>query len=269
MEFFIDGIPLKDPLRRWSVMMDSNVASPIAMRSGGLVLPGVPGTTRTKNLVPDAAPHALDIRVRGNSDADLVRNYSALMGALAGAKTLSRRAGGVTHTASVEFVSATDPKYNIIGKELTAKCVFRVNDVAWRGEETTWVQTSPVANTFYQVTTVNGANYPTNDGLVMVKGPGTDIRVTDQHSGTWLSIAMALGASDKARVNCEDFSVFVGPDVTWDSGGVDMSGKLGLSGSVFSVTPGRVSNDPLYTAAFLKTSGGTELSFRGKAAYLV
>ena len=266
MQFFVDGVPLKDPNRRWNVMVGTAVTSPITKRNASVTVPGVSGVRRSI-VAPFEAPQVpIELRIYGINRDDMQANWSALMGVLDRGEKLVRVTDNISQSADMELVSVAEPDYNVVQSTLTARALVRLNSVFWKSDLS--VFTGAVCmNT---VTTLDVSTAPITDLEFRIKGPITDPTIFS--GSTWVKVSETLSGSDYLVISCADFTARKGA-ADWDSGGTSV--VLETSGGPYALVaePDMQSTDPreteiVVTLAGSGTSGATEFYVRGRTTWI-
>lgn len=120
-----------------------------------------------------------------------------------------------------------------------------------------------------------GSTGPITDAIVRIKGPLTEIRMTDYASGTGFKIVRSLTSSDYMYVDTSLWSAWVTTsDTAWTTTGTDVSGlidpnvpgMLQLTPFISGTPDARIVNVVYYFVGH--TSGMTNVAIRAKRSFL-
>lgn len=240
----IDGVRL-DTLA-WNITRVSRATA--HRRSADVELAGVDGLVPTLNDPLGAAQYGLDMFVRG-TDADgavppagsldtFRANLDELLHLFGKRHALLEVTEQVSATASrralakVTDAIAPDVQPGALGQFTVAMVI---PSGVWEDTATTdWAGTAGAASgTVQTVTTLDGATERITDAIVLVEGPVTNPRVTDQASGAYVQLNQALAAGQFWRVNVGTWASRYGAGL-----GLGSADTTGTDGQAFTAYGG-------------------------------
>lgn len=285
----VDGVRL-DTLA-WNITKISRAAA--ARRSADAAVPGRDGVIPSLNDDLEAGSFGLEMFVMG-TDADgavpvagkrdtLRANLDELIHLFGKRHALldvrETVAAGVERRAWAKVQDAIQPDVNTVG----SSGMFTVGLVlpygVWEDVATAdWNGTLGAASgTVQEVTTLQGATERITDAVVLVTGPITNPRVTDQATGAYVQLNTALAAGQFWRVNVGTWATRYGAGL--GLGSADTTGTDGQSLTVFGGSANQAAFLPLVPVrdtglrrvkvALTGTgiTGATRLSVRARRKY--
>ena len=159
--YTIDGVPLSDPKRRWTVHRESQRRTPVAFRSVDVDVPGVDGNIPIYGEKVEATALALELNVYGTPGQieERVNFLRSLLGRTSGPIEVERRGGLV---ADAKPASISDP----VMTDHYARCQRHPVDpclASGAGPSDTWAHPDPLTPTREGVGTLDGSSRPITD----------------------------------------------------------------------------------------------------------
>ena len=128
---------------------------------------------------------------------------------------------GVIRQAWCARTEGIEPEVSV-GRVARLKVALTVVEGFWRDPTSTdWSQAAPVSGTAYEVTTLQGATAPVQDGRVLVTGPAVGPVVTDVTTGATCALSGTLAAGEKWFIDAGSFASRIGTGLTLASAATD------------------------------------------------
>lgn len=226
--FSINAVPLDNATYGWSLAAQSKPLSDVLRRVQGFTLPNRDGMEPVPGAY-DSPSIALVVQTPRSALETLYAVFGASDLVLSQTDTPTRTVGVELLSAVVEGLTPVDAIVNVT-------FTLRLTGAFWRGP----LVTSPVVTVnaaSVAATVLSGLSAPVGDVLVRVRGPITNAVVTDS-AGSYLSIPVALTASQYVRFNPKTGEAFLTTTDVW-TGGTDYSGVVDFGGprGYFEITP--------------------------------
>lgn len=223
----IDGVPLSDPQYRWRLHRETMRRTPVAIRAVDAHIPGIDGSLPIWGEDVEATALHLELNVYG-TPAQVEERCGFLRGLLGKthAPLIVGRRGGLTTEAKPASIS--DPVMTDRYARISA--VLTIPSGVWRGPETTWTHTVPLASAPQVIDTLEGGTRPITDQLLLVTGPATQPTATDVATGSTLRWAGAVPAGQRLLIDCAAWRATVGAGVSWGSTGTNATTSLVATG---------------------------------------
>ena len=153
--YTIDGVPLSDPKRRWSVHRESQRRTPVAFRSVDVDVPGVDGNIPIYGEQVEATALALEVNVYGTPDQieERVNFLRSLLGRTSGPLEVERRGGLV---ADAKPASISDPVMTDHYARISV--TLSIPSGVWRGPSKTWAHPDALSTDAEGVGTLDGGS---------------------------------------------------------------------------------------------------------------
>ena len=237
--YTIDGVPLSDPKRRWTVHRESQRRTPVAFRSVDVDVPGVDGNIPIYGDNIEATALALELNVYGTPGQieERVNFLRSLLGRTSGPIEVEKRGGLV---ADAKPASISDPvmteHYARVGATLS------IPAGVWRGPSKTWAHPDAQITDAEGVDTLDGASRPIADSLVLITGPATTPQVEDVATGSKVRYTGSVPAGQKLLIDTSRWRATLGAGVSWGSSGTNATASIVASGprsdtTLFPLTP--------------------------------
>lgn len=242
----VDGVRL-DTLA-WNI--EKIRRSVAARREANVDVPGRDGVIASLNDTLEPASIGLDMFVRGTDEDGLVpggttsrdkmwANLDELVHLFGTRHRLLEVTEYVTATQQRRaFAKVTDtiaPDLNLSGSAGTFTVGLEIPSGTWEDVNTSdWTSGQVTSGVAQEVTTLQGATERIQDAVVMVQGPVTNPRVTDQATGAYVELLGALTAADYWRVNVGTWASRVGTALTLgsaDTAGTDRQADTRFGGT--------------------------------------
>ena len=285
----VDGVRL-DTLA-WNITRISR--STAARRSANQQVPGRDGTLPSLNDDLEAGSFGLEMFVMGTDDAgavpvagkrdtlranldELVHLFGKRHALLDVRETVT---AGVERRAWAKAEDSIQPDVNTVGSSGMFTVGLTLPYGMWEDVNTQdWNGTLGAASgTVQEVTTLRGATERVNDAVVLVTGPATNPRVTDQATGAYVELQAALAAGQFWRVNVGTWATRRGAglglgsaDTTGtDSQDVTRFGGTANQAAFLPLVPVRDTGERRVKVALTGTgfTGATRLSIRARRKY--
>lgn len=275
--YTIDGVPLSDPKRRWTVHRETQRRTPVAFRSVDVSVPGVDGNIPIYGENVEATALALELNVYGSpvQIENRVNFLRSLLGRTTGPLTVERRGGLV---AEAKPASISDP----VMTEHYARISVTLSIPAgvWRGSSATWAHSDPLSTDADVVDTLDGGSRPITDALVLITGPATTPEVEDVATGSRLRYTGAIPAGQKLLIDASAWRATLGASVSWGSTGTNATASIVGTGprsdtTLFPLTPipgltpgGDPTTAPAITFTATGTTSATAVQIRARTSHL-
>lgn len=193
----VDGVALDDLQGRWFVEWSTQVPAPGAQRVAQLELSRRNGVV-SKRQSWGLGSVKLSIAARAQKGTPVAGSTQILVGVLARAQTVTRKAGARTITADVVTAVVEEPKRISAEGAWLVECTFTVTPFWWQGNAVTSASKTIPGEVLF--TEWAGTTGDIVDGILRVRGPVTRCS-TAAADGTGLSFEYALTASQYAYLD--------------------------------------------------------------------
>ncbi|TSI11975.1 hypothetical protein [Brevibacterium aurantiacum] len=276
--YTIDGVPLSDPYRRWTVHRETQRRTPVAFRSVDVNVPGGDGNIPIFGENIEATALALELNVYGRTPDQIeerVNFLRSLLGRTTGPLEVARRDGKV---AAAKPAAISDPVRTDVYARLSI--TLSIPAGVWRGPESTWTHPSPLTTGPQAATSFDGASRPITDSLILITGPATTPTVTDTATGSTVRYTGAVPAGQKLLVDCAEWRAALGSSVSWGSTASTATAGIVSTGprsdtTLFPLTPipglngdGDPTTAPSLRFAATSTDAATALQIRARTSHL-
>lgn len=275
--YTIDGVPLSDPYRRWTVHRESQRRTPVAFRSVDVSVPGVDGNIPIYGENVEATALALELNVYGSpvQIENRVNFLRSLLGRTTGPLTVERRGGLV---ADAKPVSISDPVMTDHYARISV--TLSIPAGVWRGPSATWVHSDPLSTDADVVDTLDGGSRPITDVLVLITGPATTPEVEDVATGSRLRYTGSVPAGQKLLIDTSRWRATLGAGVSWGSTGTNATASIVGTGprsdtTLFPLTPipgltpgGDPTTAPAIAFTATGTTSATTVQIRSRTSHL-
>ena len=276
--YTIDGVPLSDPYRRWTVHRETQRRTPVAFRSVDVNVPGVDGNIPIYGENVEATALALELNVYGRTPAQIeerVNFLRSLLGRTTGPLEVARRDGKV---AAAKPAAISDPVMTDVYARLSV--TLSIPAGVWRGPESTWTHPSPLDTAAQAMGPLDGTSRPVTDSLILITGPATTPTVTDTATGSTVRYTGTVAAGQKLHIDTAEWRAALGSSVTWGStstnatAGIDSAGPRS-DATLFPLTPipglngdGSPTTAPCVSFTATGTDATTALQIRARTSHL-
>lgn len=230
--YTIDGVPLSDPYRRWTVHRESQRRTPVAFRTVDVNVPGGDGNIPIYGENIEATALALELNVYGRTP-DLIEErvnfLRSLLGRTTGPLEVARRDGKV---AAAKPAAISDPVMTDVYARLSV--TLSIPAGVWRGSEETWTHPDPGTATAFA--TPIASSRPITDSLILITGPATSPIITDPATGSTVQYTGNVPAGQKLLVDCAGWRANLGTSTTWSTTGSNATKDLTNTGPASDVT---------------------------------
>lgn len=259
----LDGVPLDDAAERFYVLAASRVRNPPAIVVNDVTVPGMHGVIPSNTSVYGPGLVTLTMRVRGNSYAALMANYTALMAAV-GVRRVTRTLVDteIAQQASVQLTSISDLEQNVLRRMSTCTVTFSIPRSFWRDASDTTVDLGTTAGA-KAPGALTGGSAPIVDPVFVVAGMNlfvTNFKVTDDASLSYFEVVGSVPAASAVRIEPDTASAWLVPVAEPWNGGTDVSDFVTLGPGQFVLTPG--------SGFTITKTGTTNTQVRARRAYL-
>lgn len=177
--YTLDGIPLHDPLGRWTLAEGSQIRSVPARRNTEHSIPGVDGVIT--NLSPTYEPGAISFGIhilkgRSHDEAmEVLDFWNGVLGQRNRLIPLDHTYNGTTKRAEIQIVASTETSQTFM-RALTIEVVASIPGVFWRDISPSISRFD--ANGVSRLDNFSGGTGPINDPIIKLVGPFTSVRLT-------------------------------------------------------------------------------------------
>lgn len=230
--YTIDGVPLSDPKRRWTVHRESQRRTPVAFRSVDVNVPGGDGNIPIYGENVEATALALELNVYGRTPVQIeerVNFLRSLLGRTTGPLEVARRDGKV---AAAKPAAISDPVMTDVYARLSV--TLSIPAGVWRGPVETWQHPAP--STAATVATPIKSSRPIVDSIILITGPATSPVVEDAATGASVQYSGAVPSGQKLLIDCAQWRANLGAGTTWDTTGSNATSDLDNTGPLSDVT---------------------------------
>lgn len=208
----------------WTVLSGTMYRPPVTVRRASVYLPGQHGSMPAGGVLFDEPILTFEFLVEGATPAALELNVQSFVSLLSrpGDLVVTRLVGGQTHEASGRLVSMSDPEFYPAGNAVVIDVTVALPGVFFRppAPSTSTLIEAGMSVSGAPVSSVTGSTAPVTDAVVRVTGPLTYIQVTDDLTGTGLSWAGTLTASQYVYLDAGALTARVSTSSSaWSSGG--------------------------------------------------
>ena len=177
--YTLDGIPLNDPLGRWTLAEGSQIRSVPARRNTEHVIPGVDGsiTNLTPTYEPGAISFGIHILKGGSHDEamEVLDFWNGVLGQRNRLIPLDHTYNGSTKRADIQIVASTETSQTFM-RALTIEVIATIPGVFWRDISPSVSRFEP--NGVSRLDNFSGGTGPINDPIIKFVGPFTSARLT-------------------------------------------------------------------------------------------
>lgn len=237
--YTIDGVPLSDPKRRWTVHRESQRRTPVAFRSVDVNVPGGDGNIPIYGENIEATALALELNVYGTPGQieERVNFLRSLLGRTSGPIEVEKRGGLV---ADAKPASISDPvmteHYARVGATLS------IPSGVWRGPEVAYSRIHRRETSEVTISELNGSSRAMTDSLILIEGPANGPRITDVATGSTIRFTGNVPTGENLLIDTRSWRASVGAGVSWGSGGTNATSRIVNSGpqsstTLFPITP--------------------------------
>lgn len=275
--YTIDGVPLSDPYRRWTVHRESQRRTPVAFRSVDVNVPGGDGNIPIYGEQVEATALALELNVYGSpvQIEERVNFLRSLLGRTTGPLEVARRDGKV---AAAKPAAISDPVMTDVYARLSI--TLSIPAGVWRGPTATFTHPAPLSTAAANVTPLDGASRPITDSLILITGPATTPTVTDVATGSTLRYTGQVPAGQKLLIDTSQWRAALGSSVSWGSTGTNATASIVGTGprsdtTLFPLTPipgltpgGDPTTAPAIAFTATGTTADTAVQIRARTSHL-
>lgn len=240
--YTIDGVPLSDPYRRWTVHRSTERRTPAAFRTVDVTVPGVDGSVPIYGEQVESTALNLTVNIYGKGDQldERVNFMRGLLGKTHGPIIVSKRESGRTVTAKAKPAAISEPVSTGVYVQLTV--VLTVSSGTWRGPVETWEHPDPTSTE--AVATPIRSSRPITDSLILITGPANSPVVEDAATGATVQYTGNVEAGDSLLIDCAEWRAAIGSSgsvswgTTWHNATVDIDNTGAYSDvTLLSLTP--------------------------------
>lgn len=275
--YTIDGVPLSDPRRRWSVHRETQRRTPVAFRSVDVNVPGVDGNIPIYGEQVEATALALEVNVYGSPAQieDRVNFLRSLLGCTSGPLRVERRGGLV---ADAKPASIADPV--MVEHYARISVTLSIPAGVWRGPVETWAHPDADDGSSAPVGALDGMSRPITDSFILITGPATTPTVKDSATGSTVKFSGQVPAGQKLLIDTAGWRAVLGASASWGSTGTNATSKVISTGprsdtTMFPLTPipgltegGDLTTAPAISFSATGTSAATALQIRARTSHL-
>lgn len=230
--YTIDGVPLSDPYRRWTVHRETQRRTPVAFRTVDVNVPGGDGNIPIYGENIEATALALELNVYGRTPGQIeerVNFLRSLLGRTTGPLEVARRDGKV---AAAKPAAISDPVMTDVYARLSV--TLSIPAGVWRGPEETW--THPVPSSSAAFATPIASSRAITDSLILITGPANSPIITDPATGSTVQYTGNVPAGSQLLIDCAGWRANLGASTTWSTTGSNATKDLTNTGPASDVT---------------------------------
>jgi hypothetical protein len=183
-----------------------------------------------------------------------------------------RTSPAVVRQADAQVTAVIDPE-TVVPSMYTAEMTVELSIPGswWRSlADVDWDSgTSLVSDQVYQVTPFADITAPVNEGYLVIDGPATNPKWTDQPSGHYVQLNRSLLAGEQWVVDMTNWTSKYGTGIAFTTGGTNVAAQTVYGGyhvpRMFGLTP--LTPNPRVTVSFTGGTSATRARIRAKAKY--
>lgn len=275
--YTIDGVPLSDPYRRWTVHRETQRRTPVAFRSVDVNVPGVDGNIPIYGENVEATALTLELNVYGSPAQieERVNFLRSLLGRTTGPLIVDRRDGLV---AAAKPAAISDPVMTDAYARMSA--TLSIPAGVWRGNRLTWTHPDPASTAPTPVGLLDGGSRAITDAFLLITGPAVTPVIEDAATGSTVRYTGAVAAGQKLLIDTALWRAAIGSSVSWGSIGMNASSGIEATGprsdaTLFPLTPipglngdGNPTTAPSVSFTATGTDATTALQIRARTSHL-
>lgn len=231
----LEGVPLDDSARRWTVEYASRWRQPPPVVINNVVIPGQHGSIPAADVAFAPGTASLVMMIHGNSYADRDANYRTLCQMMASTRIRTLTDTTLSQFARVQYVSASEME---IWGVSDARVTFSLGLPYgfWQDVNAAEIDLGTTTGTKTPAA-LNGGSAPIVDPIIVATGSGTvSFRMADTETGTWLQWTGTIPAGQSLRIEPDNETAWLVPSGSPWTGGTSVSGLLSLSPGQFQLS---------------------------------
>lgn len=257
----------------WSVTTKNGRYNPAPVRGEDLTFPGSDGKTFVPNKPIDSGLWTLSmfllgqnvdgtVPIGGGMRAAFDYNYGLLLRQVLNNQSpvtiYAWQPDGTVRTTQATLIGASpEPAVNMGGRRAEFSLTFDILSGLWEDYIPTTISGTPSAAWSAQTLSLDNlssGSAPINDSTIVVAGPITNPKVTNNDTGTWVQYTGTVGNGSYWTINCDTWSSTVG------ASSVLANTTHGGHARFVVIGPGDMFNPPSLTLTGSGTTAATNLS---------